>query len=133
MSASASVQGAIVARLKGYAPLTAKIGSRVYDQVPASGDFPYVTLGPGDAVPVVADCYRGSDETLQVDAWSRSPAWPEVKVIAGLIEAALVSEPLVLTGGYRAVDLSITTTYIRDADNLTNHAAVTVTVQTEPV
>jgi hypothetical protein len=130
---SLELQKAIVARLRADAGVTALVGQRVYDQVPTSPQFPYVSLGPDQIALSRADCYDGSEINLQVDAWSRAVGFPEVKRIGDAVRAALQDAPLSLTG-YRLLDITfVEARTFRDPDGLTSHAAMTFRALTEPV
>jgi hypothetical protein len=124
------LQGAIVARLKGVAALTALIGQRVYDQVPRSsaGDitavFPFVAIGPSDVLSDDAQCVTGYDIAFQIDCWSRAVGFPEVKKIAHEVKLALDQFALPLpTNTLVTFDHRQTRTF-RDPDGLTSHAAM---------
>ena len=130
---SLELQKALVARLKADTGVTALVGTRVYDLPPPEPSYPYISLGPDQTVPDRADCYDGKEVTLQVDAWSRSIGFPEVKRIAEAICAALDDAPLSLTG-QRLVDLyEADVRTMRDPDGATSHAALTFRALTEPV
>lgn len=121
---SLALQEKIVALLKTHAPLAAEVGARVYDEPPTAPQFPYVTVGDGDVLgDDTEDCGDGSEVTLQVDAWSRGPGYPEVKRIAAAIRAALKTAP-VLTGFEVSVVEFVRAAFLRDPDGMTRHAAL---------
>lgn len=118
------LQGAIVALLKGDVALTALVAQRVYDAVPSSPTFPYVTIGDGQVLgDDTEDCGDGSEINLQIDAWSRAVGYPEVKQIAAAIRAALKNYPT-LSGFQVSVVEFLQTQFLRDPDGLTRHAAI---------
>lgn len=128
---SLDLQIAIVARLKGHAPLTALIGNRVYDRVPrdAAGKvtaaFPYVSFGPEQTLPDGWDCGTASEIHLQLDAWSRAVGFAEVKKIAGAVRRALDDADLPLADS-ALVSLEFDGRRVmRDPDGKTSHAALT--------
>lgn len=130
---SLELQKAVVARLKADTGVTTLVGQRIYDAVPTNATFPYISLGPDQTLPSRADCYNGSEVTIQVDAWSRSVGFPEVKRIAEAVRASLVDAPLSLTG-HRLVDIALEEARVlRDVDVLTSHAALSFRALTEPV
>jgi|SRR5215207_3940024 len=130
---SVELQKAIVARLRADSAVTAIVGQRIYDQPPTAPTFPYITLGSDQTIPDRADCYDGSEVTIQVDVWSRGVGFPESKRIAEAVRASLNDAPLVLTG-HTLVDLYETDTRsLRDPDGATSHAALTFRALTEPV
>jgi len=120
-SVELELQGAIVQRLKADPAVTALIAGRVYDAVPSSAVFPYVTIGPVDAVEDDADCITGLDVAQQVDCWSRAVGFPEVKKIADAVRASLHDFDLVLTGNALVFFEHRTTRITRDPDGLTSH------------
>jgi hypothetical protein len=116
---SLAVQGAVVSALK-----TAGIADgRVYDIVPPSPTFPYVSLGPGDTVGDDNSCFAASEVTVQVDIWSRAVGWPEAKAIAAAVRAALTVE-LTLTGFRNVVGEFVLSRFLDDPDGSTRHAAM---------
>ncbi len=116
------LQIAIVAALKGDSPPAA---TRVYDAVPTSPQFPYVSLGDMQVLPDKADCIDGTEVFLQIDAWSRTIGYQEVKQMGAAIIRALDDKELTVTG-YHLVVLELQSlNYLRDPDGLTRHAALT--------
>lgn len=114
----------MVTRLKAYAPLTALIGQRVYDSVPSSATFPYVSIGPKQSLPDDADCITGFEIFLQLDAWSRAVGFPEVERVAEEVRVSLHEYDLPLVDNALVTLTHRQTRLLRDPDGLTNHAAV---------
>lgn len=118
------LQAAIVALLKGDAGVTALIGTRVYDHVPSESTFPYVSLGPmqvlGDDI---EDCGDGSDVTVQIDAWSITVGYQEVKRIEAAVRNALRTYPTVTNFQVSVVRFD-QAQFLRDPDGQTRHAAI---------
>jgi hypothetical protein len=130
---SLALQKAIVAALKADPAVVAVVGDRIYDNPPTNPPFPYITIGPDDTLPDRANCYFGDDVTLQIDAWSRSPGFQEVKRAADAVRDALEDAPLTLDG-FRLVDITLDAVRtLRDPDGLTSHAAITFKALTEPI
>jgi len=123
-SPSLELQGAVVARLKADAEVTALIGTRVYDRVPDNGTFPYVSFGPEQVLSVDADCITGFEINMQIDAWSRSMGFPEVKRIAEAVRASLHGYDLAIADNALVSFEHRQTRIFRDPDGLTNHAAI---------
>lgn len=124
---SLELQGAIIARLKAYAPLTAIVGQRIYDNVPANAMTPYVSLGPEQVVSDDADCITGFEVTNQIDAWSEAVGLPEVKKIAEAVRAALHRYDLPLSDNALVSIEHRQTRFLRDPSSATNHAAIDFT------
>lgn len=137
-SADMELQGAIVPRLKAFAPLAAIIGDRVYDFVPlntngdvAAATFPYVTIGETQTLADDATCITGEQVYLTLHAWSREKARPQARQIAGEIKAALHRQEMALPT-WRLVSLNYQTTRVfRDPDGITSHAVIEFVARVE--
>jgi hypothetical protein len=130
-SPSLELQGAIVARLKAFAPLAALVGPRIYDRVPDVATFPYVSFGPEDSASDDADCITGFEITMQLDAWSRAVGFPEVKRVAEAVRVALHYYELPLSDNALVSLQHRQTRVLRDPDGLTNHAVVEIVALVE--
>lgn len=124
-SPSLELQGAIVARLKASAGLTALISGRVYDAVPSNALFPYVTVGEGDETSDDADCIDGFEISLDIDVWSRAVGFPEAKRISDEVRKALKSPDLTIPTNALVEFRHRQTRFLRDPDGLTSHAVMT--------
>jgi hypothetical protein len=120
------LQGAIVARLKADPAVAALIAGRVYDNVPQNAAFPYVTIGPVDSVGFDPDCITGFDVAQQIDCWSRSVGFPEVKKIVDAVRAALhdKEDAMPLSSNDMVFFEHRTTRINRDPDGLTSHGII---------
>lgn len=112
------LQGAIVSALKA-APAVA--AGRIYDRVPESASFPYVTVGEGDTVGDDNSCADASECNVQAHVWSRAVGKVEAKQIAALVRARLKSK-FTLAGFQVTVVEYVTTRYLDDPDGITTHA-----------
>lgn len=126
-SPSLEQQGAIVTRLKAYAPLTALVGQKIFDSVPPNTVPPYVSLGPEQFVADNAECIKGFEAFTQIDAWSTTLGLPEVKRIAEAIRAALDGFDLPLVDNALVSMEHRQTRFLRDPDSGANHAAIEFT------
>lgn len=118
------LQGAIVARLKAVAGVTAIVSQRVYDTPPDNAAFPYVSMGPSDVLGDDAQCVTGYDIAIQIDCWSRAVGFPEVKRLAHEVKLALHQFALSLPSNTLVtLDFRQTRTF-RDTDGQTSHAAM---------
>jgi hypothetical protein len=117
------LQSTIVARLKADPTVTALIAGRVYDSVPQGATFPYVTIGPVDAVSFDPDCITGFDVAQQIDCWSRAVGSPEVKKIVDAVRAALHDQEAAMPLSTNAMAFfeHRNTRITRDPDGLTSH------------
>jgi Protein of unknown function (DUF3168) len=121
---SLELQAAVVTALKANAGVVAVVGSRVYDNVPPSATFPYISLGDSQVLPDKADCIDGTEIFFNLDGWSRDTRFPECKTISKAVVAALDDQPLTVTG-YTAVVFELDNiNYLRDPDGITRHVAL---------
>lgn len=123
--AALELQGAITARLKAYAPLTAFVAARVYDEVPAGAVKPYISFGPTDAIYADADCIDADEITTQIDVWSASGGSVECRRIAALVRQALKADIELSDNALVLLEHDITRVF-RDADGKTFHGVVTM-------
>lgn len=125
------LQGVIIAALKADAAVAALIGLRAYDTIPDEPVFPYVSYGPGDTVDDDADCIDTAIVTIQLDAWSRSVGYPEVRRIADAVRRALHDKDFPLATNALVFLAHRQTRVMRDPDGLTNHAAISLEAYVE--
>jgi hypothetical protein len=118
------LQGAIVQKLKADPGVAALVNGRIFDSIPAGAAFPYVSYGPSDLVTDDADCLTAFNGFHQLDAWSRSPGYPEVKRVANAVRVALHDASLALPTNALVFLEHRSTRYVRDPDGLTSHAII---------
>ncbi|MBO9194329.1 DUF3168 domain-containing protein [Rhizobium sp. 16-449-1b] len=123
-SAELELQGAIVARLKADAALTALVGGRVYDQPPSPATYPYVTIGEAQTLRDDATCISGSKVYLTLHGWSTAVGYPEAKRIAEAVAESLHLAPLALPTNHLISLMHRQTRTLRDVDGLTSHAVI---------
>lgn len=87
--ATLPLQAAVVAALKAYAPLTALVGAKVYDRVPANTQPPYCTVTGWQEIEDGTDCSDASEVFFDVQAYSDSVGRTEAARIAGAVKDAL--------------------------------------------
>jgi hypothetical protein len=123
--ASHELQIAIVEALKDHVGLSALISGRVYDRVPAGAIMPYISFGPEQEVPDVAECVKGGEVFIQLDVWSRTPGFGEVKKVADLVREILDEFEVELDSNALLFMEFDGRRVLRDPDGLTSHAALT--------
>lgn len=130
---SLALQGALVSCFKADSALSALIGTRIYDRVPADPVFPYIRVGDDQIVADGADCFDESVEVFAtIHVFSRAVGKPEAKNIAGAVVAAIRSATLTLSG-YSLCDIEHQgTRYLDDPDTLTTHGVVTFHAMIDP-
>lgn len=135
MSMSAvSLRAAIHKSLSRDATLTSVLGgARVFDAVPRSVIFPYVTLGEARITNAATDADGGEEHLLTLHAWSRQGGHREAHAVAGALVQALDDAPLSVAG-QRLVNLRFTAADVRrEPDGRTYHALVRFRAVTEPL
>jgi hypothetical protein len=131
-SSSWALQKALHARLVADAPLLALLGAaRIYDDVPRSPTFPYITYGAS----VIRDWSTGSDDAhehvVSLHVWSRGAGRKPVFEILGAVEAALDQQALTLDS-HRLINLRHEFSDVRrDGDGETWHGVLRLRAVTE--
>lgn len=129
-----ALQLAVKTVLAGNAELVAIVGTRIYDDIPESAQFPYVTLGDGHKLATPADLYRGADNKFNVHVWGRRRESSETKQLGAIVEELLDgNDGLPVDASQRVTALfHEETVYIDDPDGLTLHVVIMFTAFTEP-
>jgi len=132
-SATWSLQKAVFAALTADAPLLALLGAaRIYDDVPQSSDFPYLTLGQSVARDWSTASEDGCEHTITLNVWSQAKGRNEVHEIMAAARTALHGQPLTLDG-HRLINLRHETSEARRAsDGDTYHGIARFRAVTEP-
>lgn len=125
------LQGAVVARLRSYAPLTALVGQKVYDRTPPNAVAPYVDIGEAYCLRADATCIDAQEVRLTLHAWSTYAGFAEVKQIAEAVVTALHLHAMTLpTNRLISISHRLTRTF-RDGDGISSHAAIEFVAFTE--
>lgn len=136
MEPTFELQKAVIDRLKADAGVAAIAGARVFDRVPDGEDvFPYIAMGPSDAVTDDADCLDGMEITLQIDCYSSGGgeafSSAEVRKLSGAVRSALHEAEIVLVDNALALMRHRITRFTREQDNTVNRAIVSITALVE--
>lgn len=128
------LQRAVIEKLKATAAVTANVPAvRIVTRANPTLTKPYISLGPVHVIPEIADEYEGSDQRIQVDAWSANSEPKEVGLIGRAIRSALHNASLSLVDDQRLVSIEIEDTqYLTEPDGITQHAALIFVAHTEP-
>jgi hypothetical protein len=104
---SNALQAAIYQRLTSYAPLTALVGTNVFDFVPDSAQPPYVLIGDDTAIDWSTKTNDGWEETVTIHCWDFERAGRKsVKTIMSAIYDALHrQEAAIPVAGFKLIDL----------------------------
>jgi len=133
-SSSWALQKAIHVQLSADAGLLAVLGApRIFDDVPRSPTFPYITYGGS----TVRDWSTGTDDghehALTLHAWSQGAGRKPVHELLGALEAALDQQGLALDG-HRLITLRHEFSDVRrEADGETWHGVLRLRATTEPL
>lgn len=131
MSASAELQKLVFDLLRSAPAVSSLVGSRVFDSVPGSVTFPYISLGPTDIVEEGSDCIASGEHTLQIDVWSRAVGAVEAKRIVDAVKKALHEREATLQDN-ALVDLAVGfRSVVQDPDGKTSHGIVRLTALIE--
>ncbi|MGX1786838.1 DUF3168 domain-containing protein [Bosea sp. NPDC055332] len=122
--ATLPLQAAIIAALKAYAPLTAIVGAKVFDRVPAGTAAPYACLSGWQEIEDGTDCMDASEVFFDVQAFSTQPGRPEAARIAGSVKAALHRLKPATAGWSETEILYRSTQYFPEPDGTTTRAVV---------
>lgn len=127
MSAATEFQKAILAALVADSAVHAIVADRIFDRMPSDADYPCVTFGPSQSIPMNLQCLDARTEVLQLDCWVRAQGriWP-ARELADAVKSALHGANLQL---YTHALAQIEVEQVRvmlDRDGITAHGIVTV-------
>lgn len=99
MSTDASwpLQKAVFAQLKND-PVLSGVITGVYDHVPQSATYPYITLGGSSVMDWSSKTFKGQDHRFELHIWSAKPGHREIKELQEAVKAALDDVDLVIDG-----------------------------------
>lgn len=129
--AQSAVQTAVYGALVANAGVTALIGSRVYDHVPADAAFPYVVIGETEAEPFDDKTKSGMVQAFGVHTWSRARGAKEAKDVMAAVSAALHRAGLTVTGHELAWIRFTESELMLEDDGLTRHGVQTFEIATQ--
>jgi hypothetical protein len=131
---SLALQQAIRSRLIADAGVSAFVGERIYDDVPSSAVTPYLAFGAFQVFPERGDCLDGAEVVITLDGYAADKrAMVTVKGLGAAVAAALDEALIPLETPHRLVELLVEPiNYLRDPDNITGHAALTIRAKCEP-
>ncbi|MGN6307316.1 MAG: DUF3168 domain-containing protein [Mesorhizobium sp.] len=137
MSVSAALQKLLYEALRADTGVSAMVGGRVYDRIPADAAgqvtaiYPHIGFGAYDFVPDDSDCIFAGEHTIQLDIWSRAVGKVEAKTITDAVRRLLRDYEADM-GDYGLVEMRVDLAQvIGDPDGLTSHGIVQVTALIE--
>lgn len=127
----AELQEGIYTALTAGSPVVA--GGRVYDQVPSSPTFPYVTIGNEQVIDDGNSCEDGWLVYPDVHIWDR-PVESSKAALKGIIAeiVPLITSMTSITGFDVIVSELESSRSLRDQDGLTEHAILTFRIILNP-
>lgn len=131
-SAAAELQKAIVAALSGDAALGAVVGSRIFDQAPASVPFPYIAFGRTGIHDWSTSTEDGTEQLFTLHVWSKAKGRQETLAIMEQVRVRLDNAALALAG-HHLVSLRLDYGEARRDDDLSvHHGLMRFRAVTEP-
>lgn len=122
---SLALQGYIRQALDASAELKQLVGDRVFDQPEPNARFPYIVLGPSQAIDQsTTDCVSDWEVTQQVDVYSRAVGFPEAKRIAEACDEALAERHPLIAGMRVGFFEVVGHRFLRDPDGVTSHGVL---------
>ena len=122
-SPAVELQELVFAALKADAGVAA-FTTQVWDSVPETRTFPYITIGEDDIVSADAECIVAGNHGFNVHVWTRSVGRTESKNIAHAVKNALTTGDLALDEHALASLVYRSDFEIGDPDQLTGHRVV---------
>jgi len=123
------LQKAVLAKMLATGGVTALVGARIYDELPAAEPtYPYVHLGEMMTDRFDTKDGAGWDVELTLHVWSRYRGKKQTQDVLDALEVALNRAVLTVTG-YAAVNCEIMQMMnLEDADGLTRHGVARLRV-----
>lgn len=129
--ATLPLQAAVVAALKAHAPLTALVGAKVFDRVPAGTTAPYCTVSGWQEIEDGTDCSDASEVFFDIQAFSTAVGRPQAAQIAGAVKDSL-HRLTPATAGWAETEISYRSTqYFTESDGITTRAVVNFNALTD--
>ncbi|CAN7598932.1 DUF3168 domain-containing protein [Bosea sp. LjRoot237] len=129
--ATLPLQAAVVATLKAYAPLTALVGAKVFDRVPAGTAAPYCVLTGWQEIEDGTDCSDASEVFFDVQVFSTAVGRPQSASIAGAVKAALHRLAPATTGWLETEISYRSAQYFTESDGTTTRVVLNFQVLTD--
>lgn len=133
MSVAQEVQKGLLGCLAADSAVAAIVGAQVYENLPASGTYPCITLGPSDTTRFDREGIRGVRHTMQVDCWVQDGGILNgcralTDAVAEALHFGAISLPLPYV--FEEARVVLVRVFI-DPDETTGHGAVSVAIDAE--
>jgi hypothetical protein len=133
MNAAAALQKAMRTALLAHAPLTAMIGTKLFDAVPQGTAPPYVVFDRIETRDWSTKDSRGFEHIVTLHVWSAREGKREAYEIIAALDEALDNQALTLDG-HRLVSLSsVFWTALRTPDGRHHHGIMRLRATTEEI
>jgi len=120
-----SLQKAVYETLSGNVDVVAALGgAQIFDDVPRTATFPYVTFGRGDVRDWSTGSEAGHEHVLALNIWSRAGGRKEAVGVAEACSRALEAGPGPLEGHRLVLMRELGREIIREDDGETYRAVV---------
>ncbi|EJF91680.1 DUF3168 domain-containing protein [Bartonella tamiae] len=119
------LQYKIVQILRNDKDVQSFVDKRIFDQVPEDASFPYISIGSFDITTTPYDCFEIEDVSIQIDVWSRSVGFVEMREISHAVRHCLHNKDFELPNNAAILFIHQISRELRDPDGLTSHAALT--------
>lgn len=132
-----ALQGALWSTASADAAVTAAVGARIYDAVPADALFPHVDIGEVQVIADAVDCADTVEVWATLHVWSRAVGRPEAASISQALRAAFAAafatDSFAIHADWRIADFGHRETRIfLDPDGLSTHAVATFRAFLDP-
>lgn len=108
-------------------------GGRIYDRVPASAAFPYVTIGDEQVIDDGSACMDEWEVISDVHVWSRPAIGSKLEAKALIAQIVPLLATTLTVAGFRTVVGDLQSSRIfRDPDGLTEHGALSFRYMIDP-
>jgi len=133
MSADRALAAAIRSAALADASVKALLGDpvRLYDEPPADGAFPYVTIGRVESRPVDASAVEAQEHFVTLHVWSRYGGRAEALDVVGALRAVLHSAALSVAGRRLVFIFAQFADVFRAGDGRTTHGVLRLRAVTE--
>jgi hypothetical protein len=118
------LQAAVVALILDNPDAAAIVADRVYDKIPNSPTFPYVSLGEFQVLPELGEGTNAVKVSMTLHTWDRFKSSVGTKSVARAIVAALHDQPIAISNGKVQSCLLDSSRVLPDPDGLTSHGVL---------
>jgi hypothetical protein len=126
-----ALQAAISDLLLGNADVASLVDDRVFDRIPSTPEFPYVSFGEFQVLPELAEGTDAVQCFVTLHSWDRFKSSRATKGLARAIIATLHDRDLTIDGGAVQSLLLQSSRVLQDPDGLTSHGILVFEILTD--